>query len=270
MNSWDIGADVAGYAWKVENPRAQVLLQHGYGEYAQRYVEQYSQLIPKLNQNRIDVYAIDLPGHGNTKGTRGLVDLNQSVKLHLQARAKLPTHVPTVLFGHSLGGLITAGSVVRDRANIIAVILSSSAMQAPSKRWERVLGTISAALAPAGPMPLPRPGVEALTRDETLLQTIKNDPQMYTGKPKNLVAKTVLQISDEVWGKVSDWKVPTLIFHGNKDTSTSHLQSQALHEKISSPDRKLLIYPGGFHELLNDLDHQEVERDVFAWLLARV
>jgi alpha-beta hydrolase superfamily lysophospholipase len=44
----------------------------------------------------------------------------------------------------------------------------------------------------------------------------------------------------------------------------------ALHEKIASPDRKLLIYPGGFHELLNDLDHEEVEKDLFAWLLARV
>ncbi len=270
MNNWDIGADVAGYAWKVENPKAQVLLQHGYGEYAERYINLYSQLIPKLNQNNLDVYAIDLPGHGNTKGERGLVDLTEAVKLHLQARSKLPANIPTILFGHSLGGLITAGSVTRDRANVIAVILSSSAMQAPSKRWERVLGKISAAIAPSAPMPLPRPGMEALTRDQQLLAQIKADPMMYQGKPKNLVARTVLQISDEVWSNVSEWKVPTLIFHGNKDTSTSHLQSQALHDKISSPDRKLLIYPGGFHELLNDLDHQEVERDILAWLLARV
>ncbi|MFY8027499.1 MAG: alpha/beta hydrolase, partial [Aquiluna sp.] len=115
MNSWDIGADVAGYVWKVENPRAQVLLQHGYGEYAQRYVEFYSQLIPKLNQNGLDVYAIDLPGHGNSKGTRGLVDLTKAVELHLQARSKLPAGIPTVLFGHSLGGLITAGSITKER-----------------------------------------------------------------------------------------------------------------------------------------------------------
>ena len=112
--------------------------------------------------------------------------------------------------------------------------------------------------------------MEALTRDKDMLARFLADPMMYQGKPQNLVAKTVLQISDEVWGKVSEWKVPTLIFHGNKDTSTSHLQSQALHEKIASPDRKLLIYPGGYHELLNDLNHQEVERDVLGWLLARV
>ena len=270
MSNWDFGENVAGYVWKANSPRAQLLLQHGYGEYAERYVNQYSSLIPKLVANGIDVYAIDLPGHGNTSGERGQIDVNQAVQLHLKARAKLPAGLPTVLFGHSLGGLITAGSLVRDRANVVAAILSSSAMQAPSKRWERVLGRISAAIAPSAPMPLPRPGMEALTRDLELLAQIKADPMMFQGKAKNLVAKTVLQISDEVWGKVSDWKVPTLIFHGNKDTSTSHLQSMALHEKIASPDRKLLIYPGGFHELLNDLDHEEVERDVFNWLLARV
>jgi alpha-beta hydrolase superfamily lysophospholipase len=143
-------------------------------------------------------------------------------------------------------------------------------MQAPSKRWERVLGRISAALAPSAPMPLPRLGMEALTRDLQLLAKIKADPMMFQGKAKNLVARTVLQISDEVWSKVADWKVPTMIFHGNKDTSTSHLNSMALHEKIASPDRKLLIYSGGFHELLNDLDHQEVEKELFDWLLARV
>lgn len=270
MSSWDIGEAVAAYVWKASSPKAQLLLQHGYGEYAERYVDQYSQLIPKLVANGLDVYAFDLPGHGNTAGERALVDLNEAVRLHLRARAALPAGLPTVLFGHSLGGLITAGSLARDRANVVAAILSSSAMQAPSKRWERVLGTISAAIAPSAPMPLPRPGIEALTRDLQLLAKIKADPMMFQGKAKNLVAKTVLQISDEVWSKVADWKVPTLIFHGNKDTSTSHLNSMALHEKIASPDRKLLIYPGGFHELLNDLDHQEVEKDLFDWLLARV
>jgi len=270
VSNWDIGEQVAGYVWQANSPRAQMLLQHGYGEYAERYVDQYSSLIPKLVANGIDVYAIDLPGHGKTQGERAMVDLTQAVQLHLKARSCLPAGLPTVLFGHSLGGLITAGSLVRDRGNVVAAILSSSAMQSPSKGWERLLATVSAAIAPSAPMPLPRPGMEALTRDLELLARIKADPMMYQGKAKNLVAKTVLKVSDEVWSKASDWKVPTLIFHGNKDTSTSHLQSMALHEKISSPDRKLLIYPGGFHELLNDLDHEEVERDLFAWLLARV
>jgi alpha-beta hydrolase superfamily lysophospholipase len=53
-----------------------------------------------------------------------------------------------VLFGHSLGGLITAASIVRERGNIAAAIISASAMQTPSKRWERVLSKISTPLHP--------------------------------------------------------------------------------------------------------------------------
>ena len=79
MTSWDIKEDVAGYVWKAPSPRAQVLLQHGYGEYAERYINQYSGLIPKLNKNGFDVYAIDLPGHGNSKGERGLIGRRQQV-----------------------------------------------------------------------------------------------------------------------------------------------------------------------------------------------
>ncbi|MEK9577969.1 MAG: alpha/beta hydrolase, partial [Aquiluna sp.] len=190
--------------------------------------------------------------------------------LHLKARQALPVGLPTVLFGHSLGGLITAASIVRERGTIAAAIVSASAMQTPSKRWERMLSKIATTIAPSGPMPLPRPGVEALTRDKDLVKVIEADPMMYTGKAKNLVAKTVLEISDEVWSKTDNWKVPTLIIHGNKDESTNYLNSMGLNEKILSPDRKLIIYPGGYHELLNDTIRAEVERDLFDWLLARV
>jgi alpha-beta hydrolase superfamily lysophospholipase len=43
-----------------------------------------------------------------------------------------------------------------------------------------------------------------------------------------------------------------------------------LHQEIASPDKELKIYPGGYHELLNDLCKSEVEEDIFEWLLARV
>ena len=35
-NPWVIGAPVAGYHWKAKNPKAQLLLQHGLGEYSLR------------------------------------------------------------------------------------------------------------------------------------------------------------------------------------------------------------------------------------------
>lgn len=264
-----IDAPVAGYLFKAKKPKGQVLLQHGYGEYTQRYVSQYSNLIPKLVAKGFDVYGIDLEGHGNTAGERGLIDVELAVKHHLLARKAMPKNLPTQLFGHSLGGLVTAGSLIEDQDNVAAAIISSSAMQTPSKLWERSLAKVMTAIAPSGPLPLPRPGIEALTRDQELLKIIDQDAEMFKGKAKNKVAKTTLAVSDGVWEKAGSWKVPTLFIHGDQDTSTNHENSISLHGAIGSKDKTLKIYAGGFHELLNDVISAEVEKDLFDWLDAR-
>ena len=267
--SWDIGTGVAGFVWDSQTPKANLLLQHGLGEYSERYVWQYNQLIPKLVAKGFNVYAIDLPGHGESIGERGLVDLNDALMHHLAARTAIAGDLPTVLFGHSLGGLVTAASLVANPTGVVAAVLSSSAMQSPSKAWERILSKVVTAINPSGDMPLPRPGEEALTRDLELLKLIAADDRMYHGKARNLVAKTVLELSDFVWSKIDSWQTPTLIIHGDKDLSTNHLQSIALMEAIPAKDKTLKIYPGGFHELLNDLEKDKVEADVFDWLEAR-
>jgi acylglycerol lipase len=267
--SWDIGTGVAGFVWDSQTPKANLLLQHGLGEYSERYVWQYNQLIPKLVAKGFNVYAIDLPGHGESIGERGLVDLNDALMHHLAARTAIEGDLPTVLFGHSLGGLVTAASLVANPTGVVAAVLSSSAMQSPSKAWERILSKVVTAINPSGDMPLPRPGEEALTRDLELLKLIAADDRMYHGKARNLVAKTVLELSDFVWSKIDSWQTPTLIIHGDKDLSTNHLQSIALMEAIPAKDKTLKIYQGGFHELLNDLEKDKVEADVFDWLEAR-
>jgi alpha-beta hydrolase superfamily lysophospholipase len=216
--NWDIGTGVAGFLWDAENPRGNILLQHGLGEYAERYVWQYNQLIPKLVAKGFNVYAIDLPGHGDSEGLRGQVDLNEALMHHLAARTAIDSTLPLILFGHSLGGLVTAASVM---ANL------------------------------------------------ELLKLVAADERMFHGKARNLVAKTVLELSDFVWSKVSSWQVPTLLIHGDQDLSTDHKQSIALAAAIPAKDKTLRIYQGGFHELLNDLEKDKVERELFDWILAK-
>ena len=246
------------------------MLQHGLGEYTTRYVHQYSELIPKLNELGFNVYGFDLPGHGYTKGVRGLVDLNQAVDMHLKARAAIPTDLPLFLFGHSLGGLVTVGSIMKKQDGLAGAVVSSSAMQKPSSVFERTLAALMVKLKPAGPMPLPRPGTEALTRDLELKAVIDADPLMDTGKAKNLVAKTTLDVSDQVWKWAENWKLPVLFIHGDKDTSTDHRNSQALFKAITARDKNLLVYPGGYHELLNDTIKDEVMPAVLGWLRIRL
>jgi acylglycerol lipase len=268
--AWNLDLDVAAFMWPAENPKANILLQHGLGEYTTRYVHQYSELIPKLNELGFNVYGFDLPGHGYTTGVRGLVDLNQAVEMHLRARAAIPTDLPLFLIGHSLGGLVTIGSIKKQQEGLAGAVVSSSAMQKPSSVFERTLAAMMVKLKPAGPMPLPRPGTEALTRDLDLKKIIDADPLMDTGKAKNLVAKTTLDVSDQVWKWAANWTLPVLFIHGDKDTSTDHRNSQALFKAISARDKNLLVYPGGYHELLNDTIKDEVLPAVLGWLRTRL
>ena len=89
---------------------------------------------------------------------------------------------------------------------------------------------------------------------------------MFLGKARNLVGRTTLLLSDEVWSEASNWSVPTLFIHGDKDTSTEFENSVKLHAAISSKDKTLNVHPGGYHELLNDIVSQEVLTDLLAWL----
>jgi alpha-beta hydrolase superfamily lysophospholipase len=38
--AWNLDLDVAAFMWPAENPKANILLQHGLGEYTTRYVHQ--------------------------------------------------------------------------------------------------------------------------------------------------------------------------------------------------------------------------------------
>ena len=56
-------------------------------------------------------------------GLRGATDMKRVIRHHLRARDALEFEgLPTFLFGHSLGGLITAASVARDYRGIAGVV----------------------------------------------------------------------------------------------------------------------------------------------------
>ena len=86
MEAWSFGAPVAGYRWLPDGrARATLLLAHGYAEYAERYVDRYDRLVPKLVERGIAVHAFDYRGHGASPGPRGVVDVVATVAQHRAA-----------------------------------------------------------------------------------------------------------------------------------------------------------------------------------------
>lgn len=265
------GAPVVGYVWEAPQPRGVVLLAHGIGEYAQRYVDRYHGLIPALVSGGFTVYSYDQRGHGASAGRRAQVDLNVLVDDHLKAREALrhQTNLPVFLLGHSMGGLIAAASAARDPRGLSGVILSSPALLVGEEEpaLTKRLAPVLAKLAPGAPVTqLPTSGLSRL-KDE--VAAYEADPQVYHGKVLALSASTMLSLSSGLWKQYSRWNLPTLVFHGSQDKITDPRGSRRFHEVIPAKDKTFMEFEGGFHELLNDEPRAEVRELILGWLRGR-
>jgi alpha-beta hydrolase superfamily lysophospholipase len=56
---WDIGTGVTGYVWRAPNPRAVLLVEHGWRDYAQRYVKQSS--LARMGGFLLPTYRVPVP-----------------------------------------------------------------------------------------------------------------------------------------------------------------------------------------------------------------
>lgn len=267
---WDTGTGVRGYVWHAPDPRAALLLQHGLGEYAERYVARYSGLIPRLLGAGLSVYAFDMRGHGRSPGRRTVTDVGGAVRDHLAARRLLRGQpLPVFLMGHSLGGLVTAISAARDPDGLAGVVLSSPALLVEADVLTRVLGRALAVVAPALPArkPLPTSGLSRIPEE---IRLFSSDPLITHGPVRLLLGTTTVALAREGWTRYPAWTVPTLVLHGTADTYTDPEGSRRFSAAIASPDKTLHLVEGGHHELLNDTERDETLGVLLAWLEARL
>ena len=265
--SWDFGRGLRGYKWPVSAARANLLLTHGFAEYAERYVEHYYGLIPRLNALGFDVYAFDIRGHGRSPGARGVADMKRTVEDHRAARRAL-TDKPLFLFGHSLGGLIAAASVAEDSTGVAGAILSAPALLIEAPPHLRAIANVFAVLAP-GLRLLPASDASAISRIDAEVHAYKTDPMISALSIPAKVGATAIATAEKAWSRYPQWATPVLVVHGEKDTLTDPNGSKRFFSTIAAADKKLELYPEGRHELLNDLDREAAWSVMSSWLSER-
>ena len=229
----------------------------------------YGPLVPALLAVGVSVYAFDLPGHGGSPGRRGLTDVEECVADHLAARRLLAAQpLPVFLMGHSLGGTVTATSVVRDPTRVAGVILSSAALLVSANVLTRLFARIVAMIAPWLPVRfLPPTGISRLP--EQVLAFL-SDPRIHHGGMPARLAASILFSSRDNWSHYRRWNAPTLAFHGTGDIFTEFEGSHRFVETIASADKTLHVVDGGYHELLNDVGGDDTLRIVLSWLERRL
>ena len=269
---WDVGTGVTGYVWHAPNPRAVLLVEHGWGDYAQRYVKQFSQLIPHLLERGISVYAIDMWGNGRSPGKRGATDIDRAVEDHLAAQQKLREQpLPVFVLGHSVGGLVTATSVLRDQSGVRGMILIAPALKWGISDAMRFVARAGGFLLPTFSVPAPPGDPADQSRDMEFNERLAKDPLYHTGKISWVTAGSGATTSHANWKQYQHVTVPVLVVNGTGDKVTAPSGNQEFIEAVRSQDKTLGLVDGGRHSLLDDPpSNAEALQIILGWLDRRL
>ena len=249
-----------------EQPKAIILLVHGYAEHAGRYRYFAEHCVAK----GYAVFAIDHWGHGQSDGTPGYVPdfsvFHDGVdQLLVCAKEEFP-NLPVMLVGHSMGGLISATYLLSNQSKFLACVLSGPAIKAaeePSAFLKAVSGFLSRFFPKAGVLELDPNGV---SRDPQVVADYLADPLVYNGKMGARLAAEMLNNMTDIQQNAGKISLPILLLHGEKDSLADAEGSKYLDAHISSPDKTLIIYPELFHEIFNEPEKDAVLTDMTDWL----
>ncbi len=267
------GVELPLYVWRASAPpRAAIALIHGLAEHAGRYAA----LAARLNASGIDVYAIDLRGHGQAPGRRTWIAhfdeyLDDTEALVAHASAQCATQgTPLFLMGHSMGGAIAALYAVerlpQSRVPLAGLLLSSAAL-APGRdvpAWKIAASRVISAIWPT--FPAMKIDAALLARVRDVVEANRADPLVHHGAIPARTGAQLLEAMKRIEAGRAQLRLPVLIWHGTEDKLTEPEGSRAFAANVGSPDRTLTLYEGSYHETLNDLDRERVIGALIDWI----
>ena len=267
------GIELQVYRWAPETaPRAIVQVQHGLGEHAARY----RRFAEALTASGYLVYAPDGRGSGRTAqgqyghwgpdGWPGWVD--DLDRLNAYIRAAHPG-VKIALFGHSMGSFASQQYLLDHSADVDAAVLCGST---------EVSGLV-AMLDSDAPADLTsfnapfenRTGFEWLSRDEAEVDKYVAEPGCgWQAEPFRGI-QTLLRAADPAEIAHIRPDLPILIISGDSDpvAGPGAAGPQVVGERYRDAgvaDVTVRLYPQARHELLNEINRDEVTADVLAFL----
>lgn len=259
--------------WRPETIKKVLVIQHGFGEHSGRY----QNLLSALENEGTMVYALDARGHGKTPGRRGHIDdFNQYSSdlavLVKKARGENPDR-PLILLGHSMGGLIATLTALKPEIakELRGLIVSSGAFKPVVDTVQgirKTVGTLLAEFAPAMTVPAGL-DVKLISRDDNVVQAYVNDPLVH-GKISLKMGVDLFATGEYLLEQASRITLPVLVIHGDADGIAQAEGSKAFYKALSSQDKTLKLYPGFYHETMNEplADRRQVLSDVVAWINA--
>jgi alpha-beta hydrolase superfamily lysophospholipase len=242
--------------WPNEYAQWLAVLAHGYGE----HIGRYNHVAEAFRQAGAAVVGPDHQGHGTSEGERVVIEDFEDVitDLHtvtLRASEKYH-HLPVVLIGHSMGGMIAARYGQRYGNELAALVLSGPMLGA------RALVEQLLSLDPIPDIPL---DPAALSRDASVGEAYAGDPLVWHGPFKRPMLEAMKRELDTIDAGPSFGDLPLLWIHGELDPLISVAATRPVIEHLRGTQFEELIYPGALHEIFNETNQDEVLADVVSF-----
>lgn len=282
--------------WRSEqSPRAVVQLVHGIAEHIGRY-DHFARF---LTQNGFVVAADDHMGHGGSIGEDGvkgyfhggwLAAVADVKLLHDHMKAEYP-EIPYYILGHSMGSFLLRTYLYTYPGTIDAAIISGTGWEQPAlvKAGLAACKLEQLRLGETKTSPLltklmfgsyNKPFAPVRTKDDWIC----SDPAVvdaYTADPLCGFEATVGLARDMLGGVEMnetrenllkmDKLLPVLFVSGGKDPvggmSKGVLRCIDAFKRAGMRKITIKLYPEGRHEMLNEVNRDEVYQDILTWLL---
>lgn len=285
--------------WSTDHkPKGVILIVHGLAEHSERY----SHFANFLNSNSYHVIAYDHRGHGKTDPDElGVIDEDNSFNLMVnnlndvyQYVSESYPELPIILFAHSMGSfisqrflqlydieptaLIYSGSNGKPPLMLHAGILISASLQSlygkhsKSKLLDKLsFGAYNSHFKPN------RTDFDWLSRDTDMVDLYDDDPLcgfICSNSFYHQLFKGIKAIHSHDLFADHNPDIPILLLSGGQDPVSNMGKGikslKRILEKSGVKDVTTHLYDGGRHEMLNEINRDEVFSNFLKWLNQKI
>ncbi|WP_010647485.1 alpha/beta hydrolase [Oceanobacillus massiliensis] len=275
-----------------KKPKAIIQLAHGMAE----HIGRYDTFANYLTEQGFLVFGNDHRGHGRTGERQGIQgyfadengfhktaeDLYEVTKHIRQDDSETPIYI----IGHSMGSFLVRNYIQAHSDIISGAVLSGTgfypkavslagkgiASMLPPKQASKLMNHLAFS-SNNHKIKERKNGFEWLTRDESILETYMNDPFtgfIPTGRFFYDLLTGILTMQSKKQNKYIRKDLPLLLISGDADPIGNYAKgvwkTANLYKKSGLQNVSVMLYTDGRHELLNEINREEVFESIIKWI----
>lgn len=255
----------AGFVSAPANPKAVMVITHGFGEHSGRYYGMADYLASK----NIAVLSVDLEGHGKLTEKQGVVRsydiFHGDVSLLLNEARTRFSGLPIFLYGHSMGGGLVLNHGLTKAPDVAGYLVSAPLIvpNDPIPSLQRIIVKLLRPLLPNMTIKNEIVGSRVTSIPEEQ-RKYENDPLNHAKLGLGL-AIDIIEGGEWVADNADRWEAPLLVMHARNDQLTQFAATEKFVE--TAKNCTFMAMDNCEHEMHNDVVKDEIYQAMTAFML---